>query len=717
MDVTSNGDYQPRNDHEGSGYSPPSQYMPHPLPPQAPVFDPDICHCSAATFPHRHLPLAESRSITNDVCTSTPRNAILDPDKNEFELLPHQPSVPAQPHWGKYQVDPTWPGFANLMRFDPTMKVVTANMGVASPSTIASDNDWIKQFTELPIELGGGYLPADTPIRQNDHYCQWSDDLQGPPKQSQLFEWWTRVDPAVKAIYESNEGWISTSDLDVFIRVHDCQRPIPDGCKYVGTRGSFTLPLVDRQRIYQKLFHRIEFEDGTMEGFVDDIISSKVYEILRIENFLLMTLDVFRKSFGVEKFPPLTSFVKDLVEIVDSLITGDNRNPSKISRPAINKSFKLDQVTWWSEPGYFGFEEKWARRWSALDSDQFGLINSSKTRRNYICGLFDAMFGIWPAPGQCMLHEGQAPDARKSDYWIHGECPEKDHWVRAENAVPRCINSGLYFWEKQPPQPDVGRETTRSNLKDGASISLEALDAFLIQSRVPFKFVKTSRLDQHLLITNGEDKKNVLIYTDWQRFLMLRHHRVLVDDSSSEYPAEELSRFQLLSRSTRTAKDRLQGTGGDVRYIAYELLRTYALLFYRRISQDGYFKGQAHSWFWWTGEGSSSKEIGENVGLWLEPPLEGWKELIEVFTGLDREARPQSEDFKIFGKRLEALNQELCSWKPYTTWDLIWYRGWVEDEATYLPAIIGFFVIPVTFVSLALSISQVYYAINPNPAS
>ena len=112
------------------------------------------------------------------------------------------------------------------------------------------------------------------------------------------------------------------------------------------------------------------------------------------------------------------------------------------------------------------------------------------------------------------------------------------------------------------------------------------MDALLIERRLPYTFQATDCLDKHLTILTGE-KEKILIFTDWRRFLMLRHHRILVQDSRRDYPEDEVSRFQLLSRSTRSSLDRINGQGGDVRYIAYELLLTYSLLFYRNVSGPG----------------------------------------------------------------------------------------------------------------------------------
>ena len=75
---------------------------------------------------------------------------------------------------------------------------------------------------------------------------------------------------------------------------------------------------------------------------------------------------------------------------------------------------------------------------------------------------------------------------------------------------------------------------------------------------------------------------------------------------------------------------------------------------------------------------------------------------------------PESKDFKIFGKRLEAINKELNVWTPSTWWEFLCYRGWVEDESSYWAfwvGAIGAFVL--AGISLVLNGFQLHYAMHP----
>jgi hypothetical protein len=315
------------------------------------------------------------------------------------------------------------------------------------------------------------------------------------------------------------------------------------------------------------------------------------------------------------------------------------------------------------------------------------ILCSDTMRRNYICAAFDAIFGLWEAPGHCLFHLGKDPSEKDPETHPHPGARDHEHWVINGESIPRCIHSGLYFWEKAPARPDTTfDDKTEDDVNKTASVSLVAIDARLIQTRVPFKFEKTDRIDNHLVIDKSGELNKILIFTDWQRFLMLRHHKVLAYDSRRDYPEDEVTLFQLLSRSTRSAVDRIGGRGGDVRYIAYELLQTYALLFYRNISEKkGAFHNDAppNPWKFFNcfRKIKSSKEIGKDLGLGRLDISLGFLQLVKVMAAPDDfGGEPQSGDFCIFRHRLEALNNELCVWK-YSTFRDFWnYAGWIDDE-------------------------------------
>ena len=310
-----------------------------------------------------------------------------------------------------------------------------------------------------------------------------------------------------------------------------------------------------------------------------------------------------------------------------------------------------------------------------------GVILGPTIMRNYICALIDAAFGLWKAPGHCLLHSGydhktwagvkrsnnQSHSSLDSYTEIHPySFEEPGHWALLQETIPRCLHDGLYFWEGMPPQPDSqSDDRTASDVRDSASVSLGPMDARTIVGRLPFRFKGTHDLNKHLTFRAG-DKETILIFTDWRRFLMLRHHKVLIDDASPHYPKDQVSRFQLLARNTRTGEERIGGSSVDVRGIAYELLQTYSLLFYRKISDEKDARGElgefydearplmpAHLWWWicrdprlldkkLTSETIAKKDIGLDV-----ESSPGFDQLVKILAHPDNSV-PQSADFKIF---------------------------------------------------------------------
>jgi len=225
----------------------------------------------------------------------------------------------------------------------------------------------------------------------------------------------------------------------------------------------------------------------------------------------------------------------------------------------------------------------------------------------------------------------------------------------------------------------------------------------------------------HLTITIDKD---ILIFPHWKRYLMLRHHRVLINDSSQDYPENLITLFQLHSRSQRTANERVRGIAADVRYIAYELLQTYALLFFRHAirehrqsAQSQRHVSRSHSYrladVWSRPWGPKSPDeiirrlmLGFNQSEW-----DGIMPWIQDKWGGDYS--PQSREFQFFSKRLEALKRELTVWKPSTYYETILYPGWA-GKYWHLGLTLGSVF---ALLTLALTSVQVYFAIHPRSAS
>lgn len=656
------------------------------------------------------------------------RGVILDPDFQN--LNPSNPnSQPVSPPAAlnddmKAKMQSPWHHdthkIADFTQLDKAATRTIDNMTNASPGIVRWDGMWYQQVTSLPLDFGKGYLSSEpipelmpelTSAYKRKHR---STDKCGPSRHSNIYHWWEKA-PSRLLKLQSKEHYITVDDLIQYYDLHFANQE-DFKCGEYGKKGSFVLPLKIREELYQKLFHFIEFdvepEGKISESYVEDIIASKVETILWIENFLITVLCVF-ETYKVRQFPQLNHFVYDFYDILDSFVETKNYNP-RVKVTDLDKVVRIDQVTLWSDDPIF--RANWEARWSYLDKPQYDVVVSNLTRRHYICGLFDAMFGIWQAPGHCMFHAGQDPSDFRPNSGpqthpnIHAKIEDRSHWVIEGRSIPRCIRSGLYFWEKSPARPeDMLNDKTQEDVDKAASVSLVSLDARLIQQRVPFQFKRAERLDEHLKVVKEEGYNKILIYTDWRRFLMLRHHRILVEDSRRDYPADEVSRFQLVSRSTRSATDRIGGRGGDIRYIAYELLQTYALLFYRGVTdKDGEFKDLAPPmpWTYLPGPRKSSAEISCELGLKSLSQSKGFEQLVCVLADPGSGSDPQSADFRVFRHRLEALNDLLNAWKPSTLWQIWKWPGWVDDGYSWWGFIIAVVAIPSAIISVVTSIIQ-----------
>ena len=647
--------------------------------------------------------------------------AILDP-------IVHASTASAEPETPstKLRIALSPPGLSspNFLTFDSTLSVITDNAGLVSLSGVKYDTRWITQFTQLPLRPDQGYVRvlesnADVILENNQDFDERSaiSDKSGPPANSRWCPWW-KSGPVAQSYNR-----LTSHELDALLERHaKCHRSLMNREMQL----SFILPLTERKKLYESLFAPILIAtpiggNGKLPEYIEDIIFSKLFTIFSIENFILTSLKLF-KEFGADQFPCLEYFMEDVYHVLERLLD------VKFKMPNINEHVKLDQINWWLGGKNSPFSQVWEWRWQGIRG--YKTIVSPRIQRDYICAIFDVLFGLWPAPGHCFLHDSAASSDLKNpdEIDVHAVW-SKNHWARAQDVIPRCINTGLFFWENVPPEPDVGNlEVTKEDIEKGASVSLMDLDAFLIERRLPFKFQPTNRLDMHLTINVD---KEILIFPFWRRYLMLRHHKVLINDSNPEYPEDEITLFQLHSRSNRTAEERVRGIGGDIRYIAYELLQTYALLFFRDVSKrhrqspqsqrwesrlkPGYYYGEAHvmGWRCLRRDPKNQEAIISRLNLEIKKGQDSFMALMEDLW--EGDYFPQSGDFRLFGKRLEALNRELNVWRPSTAWEMFQYRGWVEEESSYwnfVLAGIGAFVF--ALVSLILNGIQLHFAIYPN---
>ena len=723
---------RPAHDPPGNlspAYSPPAQYDPRrSYTPSViqPVYYPDRSG-NSSVYPRSRSYRTPTRSpVQYDAETNLP-HPVLDVPFTRFNGNTIQPQRTASnSQLGAVQQ------CATLINLDGPATISAENMSLVKPKSVEWDGQWFTYLTSVPMKLGNCYLLEDEtmiPVPENmvdgKTYVRCTD-VDGPPLGSALYGMWQDWPDREIARLRCKE-YLTLAELQVCRLHHDQNNDYLDRRQF--DRVCFILPLAERQSLYRKLFHEINFDVDSechpVDPYVEDIIASKVNAILFIEDFILRVLLQIQDELKLGCVPNLRLFVEDFCDVIDSLIS------TKIEISKLEEHLRLDQVTWWLDENNSKFSSNWKKRWESVGVREF--VSNKDVKRNYICALLDTAFGLWKSPGNCFWHDPpwkptSTNQCEREPQHVHPYSIE--HWVLMQNTIPRCIHDRLYFWEEIPPQPDGGSDnTTAEDVMKSASISLGPMDALLIHRRIPFKFEPTGDLEKHLTIKAGHGRKAedqreiILIFNDWRRFLMLRHHKVLIDDASPEYPKDQVSLFQLLARSTRTAQDRISGKGVDVRSVAYEVLQTYALLFYRHVSDEGgeyYDEAQVdRTFFWWYRRWrhigpQTSEEIAHRwLGLGLDNGSRPrFRQLVNVLAHLDNTV-PQSADFKVFRKRLEDLNRTFNAWKPSTLSEVRRYRGWVEEETSYWQWVIAVIGIPFLVVGFFVNLVVMFVTVFP----
>jgi hypothetical protein len=558
------------------------------------VYYPQVCNCAELQTahyhpkPHRVIPKFSDPQVSRQVF-EPPETTSLEPEIDIASTSPNPTSA-----------------LNNIAQIDIIRKLAnllllggppTGNGGLQDMNPeMADDARWTETMTHLTLEMGKGYLPYEQPVPvptsqevMTDGKCRgYVEDKDGPPVGSRWHDCWKKesaISDKIKyatALYVADYETVSQS-------IRRILRTDPLGSHYP-ENAEFCLPLEWREKLYSDLFCPIsvEVENGRIrDSFIEAVIESKVLVIRYIECFLLRVWVELR----VEPFPGLKGFVEDFEFFSKILMT-------RIKYKQIPKSIRFDQITLWTnKDSDSGFAKRWSERFENTGSWGKIIGDSESIRRHYVCGLLDVMFGIWLAPGRCLFHDGWLGE--RANVATDTDDPWRTaRWVSAESTVPRCIQNGLYFWEVPPPVPDTAMADQEDEVLHEASISLAYLDACFIEYRGPYRFKRASRLSEHLTVIAHSGHMEILIYTDWKRLLMLRHHKVLVEDAKAI--SEEVSMVQLLSRSRRKPGARRYGLGGDVRYIAYELLHTYELLFWRGVSErnadgHGYLYHHTHT--------------------------------------------------------------------------------------------------------------------------
>lgn len=384
-------------------------------------------------------------------------------------------------------------------------------------------------------------------------------------------------------------------------------------------------------------------------------------------------------------------------------------------------------------------QQTWRERWERVQPNKKSAIYYLMTIRHYYCALIDVLFGVWPAPGRCLFHQGHSARLRTYD--------------RLRNTNPNCIYNELYFWQG-----------TDAFNRSRAPVPLDILDASYVETNGPFRFEKTDRLQEHLTVT--KDLK-IRVFCDWNRFLMLHVHEVLrnmnppprtLEDTKKGPPPKEQpsDRIKFVELSLGHYNKEYGFEPYRIRYFAQELLLTYLVLFYSHLRPADFRKPDAvmvpaqgldgpehgNSWKTWARKrrnihdhiesanlestGATDQEIqvqyqidkprpSVKVAKRLELDVGDLDELADFSDGwgYDISAPTYSDQFtRLFRGRLEDLHETLLTWKPYHFWEMK-YKGYgdvrgIEWYGFYASLIFGLISILVLYFAI-LQFSQKWF--------
>ena len=216
------------------------------------------------------------------------------------------------------------------------------------------------------------------------------------------------------------------------------------------------------------------YNQNTWEVLLHVSVDSRLKLLRQFEKFTLHTLSI-ASSNTVDhvQLPCLQYFVEDAVLLLRIL-----------NKPAVLSS-SFEESHPFNE---FNIRRKgsWSKRWNSRAPD------SEEVWRDYICGLCDALFGLWPASGPGLFHE--------------------------PNGGSGCVGTLLRAFIHDQRDPSVVPH-----------VDYQRFDAAYIESRGPFRLKSTTRLDDHLLMTENNE---ILFYADWQRWACLTSLSVLHSKNS-----------------------------------------------------------------------------------------------------------------------------------------------------------------------------------------
>ena len=435
--------------------------------------------------------------------------------------------------------------------------------------------------------------------------------------------------------------------------------------KEVHQSGDWVLSWTLRSALYSRLFIRM-VPNLFWVDWNTEVIRSNLKFLKQLQGFLLeaSTSIAVKYSVGIEGCPSLESFVIDAIVLLEILQT-----PNPSSRYDVNHPFsQLHQRRFSS----------WETRWG-LNNLKLPLQNQSVRLEweHYMCGLCDALFGIWPAPGPHMFHTSR-PDAEPA---------------LNDGLTRDCIRSLVSFYTVS---------STTSLLSE--ILDYRVFDASFIESCGPFRFQATDRLAAHLTITHDQ---KILYYNNWKKWSFLTWHKVLNQANKHNTEGRHVG-FDTLTNLSRVRNNYSLA----LIKISADILNTNIICFHQR-TLNSCQRAPTPKCFSWSilrrsaMHSKLSSDIGRRIGLDMTETET--KEYARTFISTFSEDWGNLLDKSLpFQERKIKLYKTLKEWKPKTVWEMR-YAGYggvdpVGLYAFYFASLLGI----ITIIGLGVTAAQTY---------
>ena len=421
--------------------------------------------------------------------------------------------------------------------------------------------------------------------------------------------------------------------------------------------------------------------DGWMP-WESEVVKRNVGVLMELQGFLLEALMCW-SQLGIPTPTPLPNlelFVADALELIDIL-----RSPTgPISMKYSRETHPFQQVT---HRRLETWNDRWAG-WSRESSDKLRLI-----WEHYQCGLCDAIFGMWPAPGQNLFHK---------------RCRDSLHAAGTNGCIGNILSMDMVY-----------RRSTSA-----MGIEFRLFDAALIESHGPFRFEPTDRLDKHLTL----DGKTIRYYADWRKWSFLSNHKVLRRAKKANAEGLHVS-FDTLVNSERVRPSEIYYSSALL-HISKDILVSNILYFHQATLRGQQRKRCANFRRCWQliqsilfrclpkfgmHDARSSRSIGKRVGVDLSDGEV--VDFVHLFGTHEEDLQSLFNACMPFRERAIKLEKRLREWKPKTIWEMR-YAGYggvdpVGLYAFYFASVLGV----LTIIGIGITAAQTFASFKALPSS